>query len=296
MTISIRSRRTTAVAASLAVALAGAAAVTSTTASTAAPTAAPAAAPDTVGAIGLTGDNKLTRFQIDAAEHSVVIGAIKGLRGDTRIGGIDFRVQDGELYGVGDKGGIYTLDPTTARATKVSQLSVALEGKSLGVDFNPAADRLRVITGQGQNLRHDLNTDTTTDDGALNYPAPPAPPIPGTGVVAAAYTNNDLDPNTATTLYVLDTKNDQVALQSPANSGQLAATGKLLVDVPGNVGFDLRTIFRGGQASAHLPVAVFRVGGKTGAYTVNVTTGKARLKSTFPAGQRVVDLAATLQS
>ena len=41
---------------------------------------------------------------------------------DTMLVGIDFRVQDGNLYGVGNGGGIYTLDTETAEATWVSQL------------------------------------------------------------------------------------------------------------------------------------------------------------------------------
>jgi Domain of unknown function (DUF4394) len=37
--------------------------------------------------------------------------------GDTELIGIDYRVQDGKLYGVGDAGGIYVIDPSTAVAT-----------------------------------------------------------------------------------------------------------------------------------------------------------------------------------
>jgi Domain of unknown function (DUF4394) len=43
-----------------------------------------------------------------------------------------------------------------ARATKVSQSTAALQRSAFGVDFNPAADRLRV-SDAGQNLRHDAN-------------------------------------------------------------------------------------------------------------------------------------------
>lgn len=294
MTISIRTRTGRVLATATAIAVGGSAAVAATTAASSAETAGSADLPSGVAAIGLTADNRLTRFDVDAAGKSTVIGAVKGLRGDTALSGIDYRVQDGKLYGVGDRGGIYTVNTATARATKVSQLSVALQGRSLGVDFNPAADRLRVITGQGQNLRHDLNTDTTTVDGSLNYPVPPEPAIPGKAVTAAAYTNNDLDTNTATTLYVLDTKNDQTVLQSPANSGQLAATGKLLRDVPASAGFDIRTSIKGGRVVANLPIAVFRADNRFGVYSVNLASGEAKLQGTFPAGQRVVDVALSL--
>ena len=40
----------------------------------------------------------------------------------------------------------------TATATFVNALSVPLMGTSFGVDFNPAADRLRIVSDLGQNL------------------------------------------------------------------------------------------------------------------------------------------------
>ncbi len=59
-------------------------------------------------AFGLTSDNGLVRFRIDLPKRERFIGYITGFDTDTRIVGIDFRVQDGLLYAVGDQGGIYT--------------------------------------------------------------------------------------------------------------------------------------------------------------------------------------------
>lgn len=87
-----------------------------------------------------------------------------------RLIGTDYRVQNDRLYGVGNSGGIYTIDVRRARATKVSNLTVPLNGTSFGVDFYPAADRLRVISDAGQNLRHNLGDNTTAVDGTLTYP------------------------------------------------------------------------------------------------------------------------------
>jgi len=154
---------------------------------------------------GLTADGRLVEFESRFPREVEVIGAITGLTGDDEVVGIDYRVQNGELYAVGDAGGIYIVSTANASASKVSQLSIALAGASFGVDFNPAADRLRVISDTGQNLRHDLNTGTTTNDGALTYPAvPPGDPTPGVGITGAAYTNNDLDATTGTTLFDID--------------------------------------------------------------------------------------------
>ncbi|MFD8616020.1 DUF4394 domain-containing protein [Streptomyces sp. NPDC059513] len=122
-------------------------------------------------AVGLTADQRLVAFPVDRPAGTSAIGKVSGLRGDTRVVGIDFRVQDGKLYGVGDQGGVYTLGTADARAVKVSQLTVALSGGHFGVDFNPAADRLRVISDTGQNPRHNIDDGTaplgTTADGTL---------------------------------------------------------------------------------------------------------------------------------
>ncbi len=141
-------------------------------------------------AVGLFDGKNLAAFQLAKPGKPVAYGKITGLTGDTTLVGIDFRVQDRALYGVGNAGGVYTLS-SKAKATKVSQLTVALSGSKFGVDFNPAADRLRVVSDNGQNLRHDVNPGgATIVDGTLTYP--PAT-TPASGVSGAAYTNNDLD-------------------------------------------------------------------------------------------------------
>ncbi|MGW0843273.1 DUF4394 domain-containing protein [Streptomyces sp. NPDC002787] len=253
--------------------------------------------PGGLKAIGLTADQRLVVFPVDKPGATVPLGRVGGLKGDTRLVGIDYRVQNNKLYGVGDKGGIYTIREVGAKATKVSQLTVALKGKAYGVDFNPAANRLRVISDTGQNLRHNLDdpqgapaAGTTAVDGTLtNPPVPPATAgATAQGVAGAAYTNNDLDATTATTLFDLDTALDQVSVQSPANAGNLAPTGKLGVDAPLNSGFDIYSSARSG-VNAGYAVTGARVFG------VDLLTGKASAKGNFPKGRKVVDLAIPLR-
>ncbi|MFX4292968.1 DUF4394 domain-containing protein [Streptomyces bohaiensis] len=247
-------------------------------------------------ALGLAG-NTLVRFHVDDPRGAVPLGRVQGLRGDTRLIGIDHRVQDGRVYGVGDRGGIYTLTDGTglgerglARAEKVCQLSVALDGEYFGVDFNPAANRLRVISDTGQNLRHNIDDPSGTPapgvtvvDGPLTNPDGSV----ATGVTAAAYTNDDLDPATATTLFDLDTRTDQVVLQSPANAGTLAPTGALGVDAGPDAGFDIRT---DPETGANTGWAVLRTDGRERLYGIDLLAGGADLVGTFPRHLRVTDL------
>ncbi|MEU1589596.1 DUF4394 domain-containing protein [Micromonospora sp. NPDC005710] len=241
-------------------------------------------------AIGLTDGQQLIKFAANRPALACTIGAVD-LPGSEALIGIDFRIQDGQLYGVGSTGGIFTLNTRTAAPTKVSQLTVALNGTSFGVDFNPAADRLRIISDTGQNLRHNVNPGgTTIVDSPLTYP----PATTAVGVTAAAYTNNDLNPTTATTLFDIDTTLDQVALQSPANSGQLAATGALGVDANLQAGFDIHSPLRADRAVANNAYAVLNGIAGSRLYRVDVLTGEAQTTGTF-LGHVVVDLALLLR-
>ncbi|MBB6096260.1 hypothetical protein HNQ60_005182 [Povalibacter uvarum] len=244
----------------------------------------------TLRVVGLTDDGFLVCFNEQSPRHTRQIGYVGGLVSpDTRLVGIDFRVQDGELYGVGDGGGVYKLDTTNAAATQVSVLTQALNGTSFGVDFNPAADRLRIVSDTGQNLRHNVNAGgTTLADGGLNYTAG----IAALGIVGAAYTNNDLDPQTATTLFDLDVTMDQIAVQAPPNNGSLGATGRTTIDADAAAGFDIFSELRGSIARSNRGYAVLSSGGYSAFYRVSLLTGTAQLLGTFR--QNVTDIAVPL--
>jgi len=248
---------------------------------------------DGLAVIGLTSDQRLVEFRTGAPSKPRQLGKVSGLMKDTKLVGIDFRVQNVKLYGVGDKGGIYTLNTRNAKAAKVSQLTVGLAGTFFGVDFNPAANRLRVISDTGQNLRHNIDDPaaprTTTVDGPLTNPT--MPPSSAKGVTGAAYTNNDLDADTATALFDIDATNDRVSLQSPANAGTLAPTGNLGVNAGPNAGFD---IYFSHRARTNHGFAALSVNGAYRFYEVNVLTGQAESIGAFPRNHQVTDVALPL--
>lgn len=112
-------------------------------AASAAPTAhaARGGADNSLRAFGLTTDQRLIQFRTNAPGNVSNVGEVSGLVGDDRLVGIDFRVQDGRLYGVGDAGGVYTLRTGTAAAAKVSQLTVALAGVAVRRGLQPRRGR-----------------------------------------------------------------------------------------------------------------------------------------------------------
>ncbi|HEX6340639.1 DUF4394 domain-containing protein [Umezawaea sp.] len=233
------------------------------------------AAVPSLRAYGISPDGRvMATYTTDRPDRLDWVKEIVGFVGDDAAIGLDYRVQDGLLYVVGNKGGVYTVKFTPEPVlTKVSQLSVALYGTTFGVDFNPAADRLRVISDNGQNLRHNLATHTTDEDGNLNTPPSPATTK---GVTAAAYTNNDLNPDSATTLFDIGTILDQVVIQSPPNLGSLVPTGSLTVDAGLKAGFDIFSVLNGGKAASVLGFASLTApNGSTSLYSVNLLNGEA---------------------
>jgi hypothetical protein len=267
--------------------------VTSPGSSSAAVTATPS-----LRAFGITADGMtMASFTTDNPGVANWVRDVVGLIGDTKLVGIDHRVQNGLMYGLGEKGGIYTIKtpPTTADVvvTKVSQLKVALYGTAFDIDFNPAADRLRVISNNGQNLRHNLNDGTTVTDNVLNFPPTTTAAI---GVTGAAYTNNDLVGSTGTTLTNVDTYNDQITIQSPPNAGNLVATGLLGFDANLDAGYDIFSYTTNGRTTSNIAFASLTPYGatRTSFYSIDILSGTPTLIGQFPSVLKITDFTVTI--
>ena len=89
----------------------------------------------------------------------------------TPLIGIDVRPADRQLYGVSGDGNIYRIMTATGAATWVSKLSAEFDASQGAiVDFNPVADRLRLI-GMGGKINYRINVDNgqVAVDKPLNY-------------------------------------------------------------------------------------------------------------------------------
>jgi Domain of unknown function (DUF4394) len=242
--------------------------------------------------VGLTDDQRLVSFTETKPWRTRDLGKVNGLVTDGTVVGIDYRPATGDLYALGDKGGVYTVGKG-ARATLKSRVNVPLQGTTFGVDFNPAVDRLRIVSDTGQNLRDNVDADNDTlTDATLTTPGPP--PATFLGVAGAAYTNNDADPDTGTTLYDLDATADQVVIQSPANAGLIVPTGKLKVDAGPKVGFDIYSTVRNGSTVRIDAFAALTVGGSDRLYEISLFNGRARSLGSIGGKSPVVDIAVPL--
>jgi hypothetical protein len=190
---------------------------------------------------GVTTANELFAINADAPGALLGQAPITNLAPGERVVGIDFRPANNLLYGLGSSGQLYLIDTATAAASRVgAPLSIPLSGTEFGFDFNPAVDRIRVVSDSGQNLR--LHPDTG-GLAAVDLPLAFAPTDANAGrtprVVAAGYTNPDTDPATGTTLFVIDAGLNIGAIQDPPNNGVLNTFVPLGIDAGDLVGLDL---------------------------------------------------------
>lgn len=177
----------------------------------------------------------------DSAAPSTLLSgvAISGLQANEVIHGIDMRPNTGEMFALGSMNRLYKINRMTGVATQVGPaFSTPLNGSSFGFDFNPTVDRIRVVSDVDQNLRLNPDTGGLIVDTPLAYANGDPNFGKNANVVHAAYTNS-FKGATSTTLYVLDTGLDVLAIQNPANSGQLMTVGSVGADLTDLGGFDI---------------------------------------------------------
>jgi hypothetical protein len=188
--------------------------------------------------LALTGDRTLLRID---REGSAIVGGVNVTGVNSRLLGIDVRPADGMLYGLFQNRVIATIDPTTGRATVKSRIAPFLPPFDLySVDFNPVADRLRVVRGNnGANLRINVDTGDVTTDTPIAGPSPNPFGDSTIRVAGVAYTNSKPGPTPASTLlYDIDAAPGALYLQVPPNNGTLVPVGALGGALTG-FGFDI---------------------------------------------------------
>jgi hypothetical protein len=173
--------------------------------------------------IGLVDGTMLAMF--DSETPSKV--STMPVKGADMLVGIDYRPDNGTLVGVTGDNRIVTIDPATGTATELSAMNTPLPMADMPVivDFNPMADRLRLMTGT-TNHRVNAETGEVTVDGSLAFEEGDMHSDEMPMIAAAAYTNSFGKPE-ETAMYDIDTTIGALIRQTPPSDGTLAAVGKL---------------------------------------------------------------------
>lgn len=177
-------------------------------------------------AIGLVGGTTLVMFDTETR----AISGTMDVTGVDGLAGIDVRPADKLLYGVTLAGEVVTIDTASGAATMKSTLSEMLPSfEGAIVDFNPMADRLRLMATDGTNHRVNVDDGMVTVDGSLAFEAGDMHEGETPAIVAAAYINSIGKPE-ATAMYDIDATIAALIQQVSPNDGTLGAIGELGVE------------------------------------------------------------------
>lgn len=245
---------------------------------------------------GLTSANRIVSFDRATPGTFKTSVLVTGLNTNETVVAIDTRPLDNRLYGLTNAGAnnparLVTIDAITGAATVKSTLAAdandptfpytAISGNP-GMDFNPVADRLRIVTSSGQNLRVNADSGAVITDAGVSS---------GSAVADPAYTFN-FSGSTGTTLFVIDSASDKLRVQTvnpgQADDGTLTDVGALGVDVAGDGGFEI--IGTNVDAFAALKAAADPA---TGAfYRIDLRTGALTKVGNFAGNDAIISLSA----
>jgi hypothetical protein len=188
---------------------------------------------DTLAA--LVGDNSIVLIDSDTGKASKTM-SISDASG--RVIGIDVRPADGMLYAITADGVAWTVNATSGAASQKSKFDMPLpKADAFVVDFNPVADRLRLMGSDGTNLRINVDDGKVTKDGQLKFADSDMHKGEKPNIVAGSYTNS-MKGAKETTLFNIDMTIGGLIKQAPPNDGVLNAVGKLGV-MPKSAAFDI---------------------------------------------------------
>jgi len=258
----------------------------------------------------VTSGNLLVRFNAGQPARLLSSVPLSGLRTGEEILGIDFRRGPGSLYALGRTGSesrLLTIDTGSGKVAQVgsSQLLTPLIGSEFGFDFNPAADRFRVVSDTGQNLRVHPDTGAIVDtdpsspglefDDPLVYEKKDRHAARRPWIAAAAHAPDRKNGKLATH-YAIDAMAGTLVVQgSPAgakpavspDAGRLRTVGPLGIGSAERIGFDVAD-----QTGAAF-IAVTRPGSARSTFhLLDLSTGRTTFLGTIGGGEPVRGISA----
>jgi hypothetical protein len=191
-----------------------------------------AASAETVYTLDNAAPPLLAKFDTATPGDVTTIGPVSGLLGppgSDLITAIDFRPSDGRLYAISNQNRVYTIDTSTGAATAVglTPFTPSIPTSTIGLDFDPVRDELRLVTDGVGGGPVNLSISPTTGQATVDTPPNRAPG--DTSVQrnpcfqSLAYTNN-FQGATSTTLYGLGGCGSQLLRMGSDNGDPLPAS------------------------------------------------------------------------
>lgn len=255
--------------------------------------------------VGLTTDGKIFEMAQAAMPGTASTPiTITGVALGQTIVGIDYRPNTGELYALGynellptANAQLYTINKSTGAATAVGAvISLTLGTGSIGFDFNPTVDRIRVVGQNRKNYRlHPTTGAIAATDTDLAYAGTDVNNGATAQIGACAYTNSYIG-SEVTTLYDYDQNLNILATQIPPNNGTLNTIGSSGISVnsaSASIGMDIYF-----DPATKMNIAYLNANTGTGTndnlYTINLSTGATTMVGQIGGGIVVKDIAAVI--
>ncbi len=226
--------------------------------------------------------------------------AVTGITLNQVLVGIDFRPATGDLYALGyyaatNESQLYTINPATGAATAINATPtiLMLGGNNVAMDFNPVADKVRVVSANNMNYRLNVDGTLAFTDLNLNYGAADINFGADPQIGAAAYTNSYAGALT-TLLYNYDQALNILTNQNPPNDGTLLTIGSSgITQNVTDVTTDMDIYYDGAMNNAYL---IANTGTATfdNFYSLNLSTGSATLIGKIGNGLAVKNIAVPL--
>ncbi|MEK6282619.1 MAG: DUF4394 domain-containing protein [Acidobacteriota bacterium] len=245
----------------------------------------------------ITQSGKLVLFDSQTSYEFTNSMTIAGLQPNESVLAIDFRPATRQLYALGSTSRLYVINTFTGAATPVGAgpFAPVLNGKFFGFDFDPVADRARVVSDTHQNLL--LHPET----GAVTAVYEPTAYVSGdlhAGgiplVTGLAYSNNVAGAS-ATTLYGFDFRQAGVLVKfDPLNSGKLKTVGPIReINAVDAIGDHLAAFDISDSGTAYLALSFFDmdVGPMKYFCTIDLATARATNLGFIGSGESVRGIA-----
>ena len=246
---------------------------------------------------GLTSDGKLVSFTATAPANILTTMAVSGLASGQTLVGMDVRPATGEIIVLGynattDSATVYALNPTTAVATaKGASIKLTGLGASVGFDFNPTVDRIRLVSKTGKNYRLNPNNGAiAATDSTLRYASTDTNTGKTPGASACAYTNSYIAA-TSTALYTYDETQKVLTFQNPPNDGILNTQPAFSVIASTAMLSDL-DIYTEPTTFASTAFALVRTGALDSLYSLNIANGTFTKIGAL--GTNIIDIAVAI--
>lgn len=211
--------------------------------------------------LALSADGQL--FKVDT--QTLKVSANMAASSPSPLRGIDIRPANGKLYALGADNQLYTVDLASGAASVAAKLNNSLPGSGQAViDFNPVADKLRLLAPDGTSFRVNVETGEVVVDGSVAYAADGPYAGKTAQVLAGAYSNAYVG-TTATALYNVDLASGNLMLQNPPNDGVQQVVGKIAEGLKA-AALDIQSDGKGGNTA-------YLLTGKT-LHTLDLASGK----------------------